>query len=368
MFRSNVHRVPHVASQGVLRRHLNSCTRGKVVSAVKRSLRSCEASLLLAVHSVNRVHRHLRPSNRDSTRAQDAAVPLTKTRFCTSHLDLLLRAPGPPPLSLLHFPRLAPSHHTTFAQSMAAPPPPLAPGEMAQYLPNLQSNQRTLDYVRSSCVLPSPPLPLPPCRCSTNTAPLLPNRTSASSSISGSLAGLLGLTNLAGFTFYLITSLLVSFLFASTRCQGKPGKFYGGKEGVSEWSGVLLGGVLENAFGFVLFWTCELIVGLCGLLLGRKLTRASCFVCTRSVLLSCTQCVALFAVSSTSNLADLPLSAAPQSTTRRLSLAQLTMYHSLRHLSLLNHTRTTKTIICFKNVLFDSKRPHLEGFHNERKD
>ncbi|KAM0752675.1 hypothetical protein T439DRAFT_323289 [Meredithblackwellia eburnea MCA 4105] len=89
------------------------------------------------------------------------------------------------------------------------------------FTPNVLQNTQSLSYVKST-----------------------------TASLSGALAGILGLTNLNGFIFYLITSLSVGVTFALANAGGRSGRYFVG--GVRE---VVGGGVLDNLFGFVLFWT-----------------------------------------------------------------------------------------------------------------
>lgn len=88
----------------------------------------------------------------------------------------------------------------------------------------------------------------------------------ASSSISGATAGILGLTSLPGFAFYLLSALFTGYLLtlrstnSPTLSLGEKGST-GGKEFVvgGVWE-LIAGGLLENVFGFVLFWTREFVV------------------------------------------------------------------------------------------------------------
>ncbi|KAI5480611.1 hypothetical protein MNV49_000307 [Pseudohyphozyma bogoriensis] len=89
------------------------------------------------------------------------------------------------------------------------------------YLPNVVANAQSLYYVKST-----------------------------SSSISGAVAGVLGLTNLSGFLFYLVSSVAVGIVFAALNCKGRPAAYFANKS-----REVVLGGLLDNAFSFVLFWT-----------------------------------------------------------------------------------------------------------------
>jgi phosphatidylglycerophosphatase A len=70
------------------------------------------------------------------------------------------------------------------------------------------------------------------------------------SAVSGSAAGILGLTNTVGFVFYAVTSLIFSLLLYTVKAHGNADKYFrqGAKEVV--WDGVL-GGMLS----YVLFWT-----------------------------------------------------------------------------------------------------------------
>merc|ERR1712032_967468 len=68
-------------------------------------------------------------------------------------------------------------------------------------------------------------------------------------SISGAAAGVLGLTNLAGFAWYLFSSLLASALIFSYNCGGRPAKYF------KSSSTIFTHGLVENALGFILWWT-----------------------------------------------------------------------------------------------------------------
>ncbi|KAL8277016.1 hypothetical protein RQP46_010550 [Phenoliferia psychrophenolica] len=88
------------------------------------------------------------------------------------------------------------------------------------FLPNVISNSQQIHYVKST-----------------------------TASIAGATAGLLGLTNLSGFAFYLVASLVVGASFAAGNCKASPTKYF------AKATDVFLGGLLDNAFAFVLFWT-----------------------------------------------------------------------------------------------------------------
>jgi hypothetical protein len=69
------------------------------------------------------------------------------------------------------------------------------------------------------------------------------------SAISGSAAGILGLTGLSGFYFYIITSIIMSILLWTLKANGQPTRYFRSTRQVI-WDGVP-GGLLS----FVLFWT-----------------------------------------------------------------------------------------------------------------
>ena len=87
---------------------------------------------------------------------------------------------------------------------------------------------------------------------------LTPDSPPATASIAGAVAGLLGLTNLSGFAFYLASSLTVGAFYALVNCQARPARYF------AKASDVYLGGLLDNAFAFVLFWTRESSSGTLG--------------------------------------------------------------------------------------------------------
>ncbi|GAA5904119.1 hypothetical protein JCM5296_000338 [Sporobolomyces johnsonii] len=88
------------------------------------------------------------------------------------------------------------------------------------YLHNLQHNNKSLYYVKSTTAC-----------------------------IAGATAGLLGLTNLVGFAFFFLTALLVGGAFATVNCAGQPARYF-----VTARE-PLVSGLLENLFSYVLFWT-----------------------------------------------------------------------------------------------------------------
>ena len=59
----------------------------------------------------------------------------------------------------------------------------------------------------------------------------------------------MGLTNLIGFSFFFLTTLVVGFGFSVGKCRGKGGKYFlaRGEEVTS--------GLAEGLFSYVLFWT-----------------------------------------------------------------------------------------------------------------
>ncbi|KAF9046992.1 hypothetical protein BDP27DRAFT_1346280 [Rhodocollybia butyracea] len=93
-----------------------------------------------------------------------------------------------------------------------------------------------------------------------------------SSCFAGCVAGILGLTNLAGFGLFLISMLWAAFCVYVVCCKGKPGKYMpsaigasvvaagtgkGNKSGNGNGTGLmeLLNPGTDNAFTFVLVWT-----------------------------------------------------------------------------------------------------------------
>ena len=72
----------------------------------------------------------------------------------------------------------------------------------------------------------------------------------ATACIAGAVAGILGLTNLAGFAFFLLSSVSVGGIYALANCGAKPGRYF------VKPTEPLLAGTLSNCFSFILFWTC----------------------------------------------------------------------------------------------------------------
>ncbi|PRQ71376.1 Rab5-interacting protein (Rab5ip)-domain containing protein [Rhodotorula toruloides] len=106
---------------------------------------------------------------------------------------------------------------------MAAVAPPTAPTTSSGspiFVPNLVHNQRALYYVKSTTAC-----------------------------IAGSIAGILGLTNLHGFVLFFITSFGVGALYSAVNCGMKPGRYF------PKAREPLLSGTLGNCFSFILFWT-----------------------------------------------------------------------------------------------------------------
>lgn len=66
-------------------------------------------------------------------------------------------------------------------------------------------------------------------------------------SIAGSVAGVLGLTNLHGLWFYALSVLLVNAAVLLVNAKGKPARYLQNHS--------VLDGAQENAFSFVLWWT-----------------------------------------------------------------------------------------------------------------
>ncbi|ORY74517.1 Rab5-interacting protein-domain-containing protein [Leucosporidium creatinivorum] len=102
---------------------------------------------------------------------------------------------------------------------MATPLPP--PDAQSSYVPNVQKNAQSLYYVKSTLA-----------------------------SLSGALTGLLGLTSLPGFLFYLSTYLLIGLAFSTTKAGSKPREYF-----VGGWWETLMGDCVGCAAPFVLFWT-----------------------------------------------------------------------------------------------------------------
>ncbi|GAA6003817.1 Emc6p [Rhodotorula paludigena] len=72
---------------------------------------------------------------------------------------------------------------------------------------------------------------------------------STTACIAGATAGLLGLTNLAGFAFFLASSVTVGALYALANCGAQPSRYF------LKSSEPLVAGTLGNCFSFILFWT-----------------------------------------------------------------------------------------------------------------
>ncbi|CAG8734214.1 13694_t:CDS:1, partial [Acaulospora morrowiae] len=72
---------------------------------------------------------------------------------------------------------------------------------------------------------------------------------SSMSAITGSAAGILGLTGYYGFIFYGITSVFTSFLIWAVKTQAKPSLYF--RTGSDVWTEGVFGGL----FSYVLFWT-----------------------------------------------------------------------------------------------------------------
>ncbi|KAE9395265.1 hypothetical protein BT96DRAFT_978060 [Gymnopus androsaceus JB14] len=83
-----------------------------------------------------------------------------------------------------------------------------------------------------------------------------------SSAFAGAVAGVLGLTNLAGFGLFALAMLWAAFCIYIICCQGKPGRYLAssvagsgsGNGGASALMELLNPGS-DNAFTFVLVWT-----------------------------------------------------------------------------------------------------------------
>ncbi|CAD6577871.1 MAG: ER membrane complex subunit 6 [Cyphobasidiales sp. Tagirdzhanova-0007] len=86
---------------------------------------------------------------------------------------------------------------------------------------NLAHNERTLHYIRSTIA-----------------------------SISGAVAGILGLTSYLGFLFYLLTSIWAACVLAICNTALKPRMYF--KNGVIETA---TQGLINNALSYTLFWT-----------------------------------------------------------------------------------------------------------------
>jgi len=68
----------------------------------------------------------------------------------------------------------------------------------------------------------------------------------------GATAGVLGLTNLAGFLLFALSTLLCACLVVVLKCGGSPAKYVGdGSSGILH----LLSPGMDNIFGFILSWT-----------------------------------------------------------------------------------------------------------------
>ncbi|GAA6064653.1 hypothetical protein JCM10212_005239 [Sporobolomyces blumeae] len=104
---------------------------------------------------------------------------------------------------------------------MAAPPPAsLTTASRAPVYPlNLAHNARSLYYVKSTTAC-----------------------------LAGTVAGILGLTNYVGFAWFFLTALASGALFALAKQPKRVDYFTSPTE---PW----IGGILENLFSYVLFWT-----------------------------------------------------------------------------------------------------------------
>jgi len=69
-------------------------------------------------------------------------------------------------------------------------------------------------------------------------------------SISGAIAGVLGLTNLTGFAFYFLTSAVVGLVIVIANGKREPSLYF--KNGAWEAATAGLG---DNALGYILWWT-----------------------------------------------------------------------------------------------------------------
>ncbi|KAI9595715.1 Rab5-interacting protein-domain-containing protein [Syncephalis fuscata] len=69
------------------------------------------------------------------------------------------------------------------------------------------------------------------------------------SAVSGSAAGILGLTGLYGFYFYVVTTIIMSGLLWSLKTAGQPLRYF------RSTSEVVWDGVMGGLFSYVLFWT-----------------------------------------------------------------------------------------------------------------
>jgi len=68
----------------------------------------------------------------------------------------------------------------------------------------------------------------------------------------GATAGVLGLTNLAGFLLFALSTLFSAALVVLLKCGGSPAKYVG--DGSSGFLHLLSPG-MDNIFGFILTWT-----------------------------------------------------------------------------------------------------------------
>ena len=74
---------------------------------------------------------------------------------------------------------------------------------------------------------------------------------------SGATAGILGLTNIAGFLLFALSSVLSAALVVFLKCGGKPSLYIGDGKTLSTRGAVmqLLTPGVDNFFGFILTWT-----------------------------------------------------------------------------------------------------------------
>ncbi|GAA5931855.1 hypothetical protein JCM3775_000061 [Rhodotorula graminis] len=116
---------------------------------------------------------------------------------------------------------MAPTYEQPRADlDVTLPPRPFLAPHARVYPPNLVHNNQSLYYVKSTTAC-----------------------------LAGALAGILGLTNLAGFALFLATSVSVGGAYSLAQCGANPQRFF------VKPSEPLLAGTLGNCFSFILFWT-----------------------------------------------------------------------------------------------------------------
>ena len=142
-------------------------------------------------------------------------------------------------------------HSLSRAAPPPVPPPSLLSSSSGQpvYLPNLQHNQKSLYYVKSSKFTPFSFSLSSFLLLSLSNLTLFVVVGVATACLAGTTAGILGLTNLQGFLFFFLTTLLTGSSFTIFNCRLKPEKFF------LNTRETVLSGLGEGLFSYVLFWT-----------------------------------------------------------------------------------------------------------------